>query len=167
MDPLSALSLAGSIVQFVDFGIKLLSGAGELYRSHTGTLKINDQIELTTNDLKALIIKLRCSFYPDTRPDPINEDDEAQRDSFRRICDEATDVAQELLERLSKLKVGDESHRTIRSFKQAIEATWKKKEIIALQGRLQSLKNLLETKVLFSVRLECLPDKMYYAYQLN
>jgi hypothetical protein len=90
MDPLSALSLAGSIVQFVDFGIKLLSGAGELYRSHTGTLKINDQIELTTNDLKAVIIKLQCSFYPDTRPDPINEDDEAQRDSFRRICNEVT-----------------------------------------------------------------------------
>jgi hypothetical protein len=152
MDPLSALSLAGSIIQFVDFGTKLLSGAGELYKSPTGTLKINHQIELTTNDLKALITKLRSSFYLETQPDPVNEDDEVQRESFRNICDEAADVAQGLLERLSKLKVEDENHRRIRSIQQVIRAAWKEKEILALQERLQGFRRLLETKVIFSVR---------------
>lgn len=36
MDPLSALSLAGTIVQFVDFSCKLISQTRKAYKSTTG-----------------------------------------------------------------------------------------------------------------------------------
>jgi hypothetical protein len=59
MDPLAALSLAGTIVQFVDFGSKLLATGRELYKSTNGSLTVNDEIELVTSDLLAITLKLR------------------------------------------------------------------------------------------------------------
>ena len=52
MDPLAALSLAGNIIQFVDFGGRLLGGAGEIYRSADGSLKVHDELELVATDLR-------------------------------------------------------------------------------------------------------------------
>jgi hypothetical protein len=46
MDPLSALSIAASVVQFVDFGTRLLSGTREVYKSASGQTK--DIVELST-----------------------------------------------------------------------------------------------------------------------
>ncbi len=62
MDPLTALSLAGTIVQFVDFGCKLLAKGRELYKSSTGVLTVNEELELTTTDLRALIEKMQKPF---------------------------------------------------------------------------------------------------------
>jgi hypothetical protein len=59
MDPLSALSLAGTIIQFADFGSKLLSESLQLYKSSRGTLDANEQLELVTADLQSVIAKLR------------------------------------------------------------------------------------------------------------
>jgi hypothetical protein len=59
MNPLSALSLAGTIIQFVDFGRKLLGGAVDIYRSASRSLAVNDEIELEATDLKELVVKLR------------------------------------------------------------------------------------------------------------
>lgn len=59
LDPLTALSVAGTIVQFVDFGTKPLSQANELYKSSVGTLKSNYELELVMTDLRGLVIKLR------------------------------------------------------------------------------------------------------------
>jgi hypothetical protein len=66
MNRSTALSLAGNIIQFVDFGTKLFTDVGELYRSLAGSLTINDEKELVTTDLQVLIKKLRDSVIPET-----------------------------------------------------------------------------------------------------
>ncbi|KAF8851727.1 hypothetical protein BDZ45DRAFT_808104 [Acephala macrosclerotiorum] len=43
MDPLSALSLASTIIQLVDFGSKLLSKSVQLYKATNGTLKAHEE----------------------------------------------------------------------------------------------------------------------------
>lgn len=45
MDPLSALSLAACIAQFIDFGLRLVSDAYEIGKSATGTTKRTDDLE--------------------------------------------------------------------------------------------------------------------------
>jgi hypothetical protein len=50
MDPLTALSLAGTIIQFVDFGCKLLAEGKELYKSTTGILTVNEELELAVDE---------------------------------------------------------------------------------------------------------------------
>ena len=152
MDPLSALSLAGNVLQFIDFGTKLFSKAGELYKSTVGSLAANDQLELVTADLRALVSKLRQSLSSEeTQGETVQEDKETWS-SFNRVCDEAADVADEIILRLGKLRLQDGKFRRLRSILQAVETLWSEREITSLLKRLSSLRIALETRVLFSIR---------------
>lgn len=150
MEALTALSLAGTVVQFVDFGTKLLSDGKGLYKSSTGALKVNEEFELVTADLRALNTKCRfgCS-WPVERPcGPITED---QHD-FEKICDGAAKVAEELIGRLNELKVKGSKHRKWESFQQALKSAWSKEEISSLLKRLSNFRDALLNQVLFSIR---------------
>lgn len=138
MDPLTAVSLAGTIVQFVDFSSKLLSAGRELYKSTAGSLTVNDEIELVTSDLLAIIRKLRP--------------DETISLEFRKICDEAARLAQELLGRLDKLKVKEKDREKWKTMKQALASVWSKDDITALFERLSRISDAIETRILLSVR---------------
>lgn len=152
MDPLSALSLAGNILQFIDFGTKLFSKAGELYKSTVGSLAANDQLELVTADLRALISKLRQSLSSEETQEETAQEDKETWSSFNRVCDEAADVADEIILRLGKLRLQDGKFRRLRSILQAVETLWSEREITSLLKRLSSLRIALETRVLFSIR---------------
>jgi hypothetical protein len=150
MDPLSVVSLVGTIVQFVDFGGKLLSNAVELYRSPIGTLAAHHELELVTTDLQALISKLRQSLYSGNEPP--GQETASQRESFEVLCDEAVKVAEELVNRLERLKIKDGKLRKWQSLQHAVEAAWSRKELVDLKNQLLGLKDALETRVLFSIR---------------
>jgi hypothetical protein len=151
MDPLAALSLAGNVIQFVDFGSKLLSRAEELYKSSRGSLAVNDEIELVTADLKDLITKLRGSFLAKDENEALSQQDQVNKTSFRSVCDEAAKVADELVGRLTKLKLNGK-HRKLGSLQHAVRSLWNEREVASLMKRLLNLKETLESHVLFSIR---------------
>lgn len=152
MDPLTALSVAGTIVQFADFGCKLLSGYRELYKFTSGTLAANEEIELVTVDLQAVVLKLRRSVCPKDPSNSLIKDEQWDRNPFKKICDDAVTAAEEIIERLHKLKVKRVKDRKWESFWQAVKSAWSQEEIAALMKRLANLKEALETRVLFSIR---------------
>ncbi|PMD17222.1 hypothetical protein NA56DRAFT_752573, partial [Hyaloscypha hepaticicola] len=151
MDPLTALSVAGTIVQFADFGCKLLSGYRELYKFTSGTLAANEEIELVTVDLQAVVLKLRRSVCPKDPSNSLIKDEQWDRNPFKKICDDAVTAAEEIIERLHKLKVKRVKDRKWESFWQAVKSAWSQEEIAALMKRLANLKEALETRVLFSI----------------
>ena len=162
MDPLNALSLAGTLIQFVNFSSKLFSGAKSLYKSANGALAVNDELELIVSDSNAVLSKLQA--YAQSLHHSVGEYDamaQDVRDDFKNVCDEATRVAAELTERLQSLKVDKKAEgyrRMWASLSHAIKSAWSHEEIIALQQRLKDLKNALETRVLLSFRfLQPLP----------
>jgi hypothetical protein len=55
MDPLSALSVAAAVVQFVDFGTRVLSDARHIYESSSGQTSMNLELSTVANDLSRLI----------------------------------------------------------------------------------------------------------------
>ncbi|CAG8948956.1 hypothetical protein HYFRA_00002084 [Hymenoscyphus fraxineus] len=144
MDPLAALSIAGTIVQFVDYGTRLLSNTHELYRSSTGTLEANNLLELVTIDLQALITKLRASIS-------VQGADQEEL-SFQRLCDQAAQVAQELLGRLDNLKIKSSKKNPWESFQKAIKSAWSEREITDLKARLLGFREVLDSRLLFSIR---------------
>jgi hypothetical protein len=127
-----------------------LSNAIELYRSSIGTLAAHHELELVTKDLRALISKLRQSS--NKGDEPLDREDEPQQRSLEVVCDEAVKVAEEIVNRLEKLKVKDGKLRKWHSLKQAVESAWSRKELLDLQNQLQGLKDALKTRVLFSIR---------------
>ena len=58
LDPLSAVSLAGNVLQFVEFTSKLLINAHELLKSPEGSLEPNRQLEFLAADLSKITGKL-------------------------------------------------------------------------------------------------------------
>jgi hypothetical protein len=54
MDPLTALSLAGNVVQFVEFASSVAILAHKLYQSATGSTKDNDELEMLARNFQQL-----------------------------------------------------------------------------------------------------------------
>ena len=151
MDPLTALSLAGTIVQFVDFGGKLLKDGRELYKSTTGSLTVNDELELIVADLQALIVKFQHSICSPATSGCLPEADQDLADHFTKICDEATKIAIELATRLHSLKV-KEKNRIWSSIHQAVKSAWSRDELFGMVERLSTLREAMETRLLVSLR---------------
>ena len=112
MEALTALSVAASVIQFVDFGSRLLSNSRKLYKSAGGGLSENIDVELITNDVITLIQSLRRKL-PENRPlskpssgDRVpstgSKDDD---DTIDHLCKRCVEIAEELLRRLEKLKI--------------------------------------------------------------
>ncbi|CZR67110.1 uncharacterized protein PAC_17009 [Phialocephala subalpina] len=98
MDPLSAIGLAGTIVQFVDFSSKLVIQGRGMYK--VGSLQLNDQAEAITKELLDFSTKLRCSS-------PLRGTDESQTQNemaIYKLCGECDVVAKQLLAKLERLK---------------------------------------------------------------
>ena len=154
MDPLSALSLAGNIIQFVDFGARLFAEGQELYKSEAGKLKADEELELVINDLSALVRKIQKAV-PHNAPDVSQADldeDKQELTTFENICHETVKVAEEILKKLDKPKtVGTKGKRKLYVFRQIILRTWTKDEVDGLLKRLSTLKTALETRIMFSI----------------
>jgi len=108
MDPLTAFSVAGTVIQFVDFSSKLLLGAHGLYKSTSGVLTANQELELVTNDLRGAIRKLGI-LATQSGPGQDEEDRKLHRNSrwgdsisYRAHDQARTAEGQGRLERTSK-----------------------------------------------------------------
>lgn len=151
MDPLSALSLAGNVVQFVDFGYKLVSNSRDFYKSSHGALEAHVQLELITSDLRAFLDKLKQRpalklSGPQTRKETKWEAD------FDGICNHAGKVAEELVARQEGLRVKGAGHRRWESLQMAVRSAWRRNEIERLKEELSELRDVLETRLMLSIR---------------
>jgi hypothetical protein len=95
LDPFTVIGLAGNIVQFIDFSLKIVSKASEIRQSADGVLSENFDLEIVTKDLVAINARLGDSLQA---PRVANDLTQEQRrlDDLRRHCAE---VAYELLMR--------------------------------------------------------------------
>ncbi|KAE8449252.1 hypothetical protein EG329_008419 [Mollisiaceae sp. DMI_Dod_QoI] len=154
MDPLTALSLAGNVIQFVDFGTKLLAGTYVLYKSNTGDLETmwNAELYLVTCDLEDIITRFHQPLSPMTASGAtINH--QSGLENLESICKGAAKVAKELKERLESIRVrGPGKYRVWNSFAAAVMSAWSKDEIDELTKRLSSFKDAIATRVLMSIR---------------
>ena len=144
------------MITFVDFGSKLVSGARELYKSASGALSANEELELVTSDLQSVLAKIQ-SFTAKTNSTNVSSSasDSELEASFTKMCNEASKVAEELLGRLSKLTIDTNSkgkRRVWASLSQAVNSAWSSSEIAALASRLQNLKALLQFGLMVDMR---------------
>ncbi|MCJ1381965.1 hypothetical protein MMC17_005077 [Xylographa soralifera] len=143
LDPFTALSLAGTVVQFVDFGNKLIKEGSELYHSASGALSVNAELENITVNLKAVTKKLETPSPTNTRSTETTKETEALR-SLAESCSEAAD---ELLKVLEDLKVKG-ANRQWQSFRQALRSSHKKDQIRKIEKKLDKLQQMLNTRLI-------------------
>jgi hypothetical protein len=141
MDPLSALSVAASVVQLVDFASSLLSSTHEIYHSTTGQTESHKTLEQITLDLTSLNAGLLDCKHQTTIRDP----------ELERLCGGCTQVTSQLLQALRKLRA-QEKHTAWKSFRKALATIWTQGEITLLQRSLDEYRAQISMHALFSFR---------------
>lgn len=149
MDPLTALSLAGTIVQLVDFGTKIVRGTYNVYRSTTAALPVNEELEIITRDLAVLATKLRRPLQAEDISAGLLHN--TQQVALQSLCDQCVRVADKLLARLEGLKVKGKK-QAWRSFQHAIKAAWAQKEVDELTATLSKYRASIHTYLQLSLR---------------
>lgn len=101
LDPLTAISLASSVVQFTDFCIRLVAGSIEVYQSATGVNSERSVLEIKTIHVRNLADKV-LSHLKDNKDDGLAARDENE---LRRLAKSCQRIADDLLSVLDDLKV--------------------------------------------------------------
>ena len=151
LDPLTAISLASSIVQFTDFGIKLVTGTIELYHSADGLSgersNLEHQINLVHEYAETII---RSSEH--------NDDDDSASENDKKLGEIAASckrIASDLLSVLDlKVKKPAGPGRKWESFRKAVAALTphNKNKIETLDKRLRLVKEVMLTRIQFMMR---------------
>jgi hypothetical protein len=139
-DPLTAIGLVGNIVQFIDFGCKIVSKTTETYKSADGVLKENADLEIVTNDLISINTILTTSSAA-TSADP----------ALENLCLGCVEVSTELLAALAKVKAGKDPTKW-RSVRKALRSVWSKDKISSLEARLGGFRDEVNLRIVVSLR---------------
>jgi hypothetical protein len=153
-DPLTALSAAGAVVQFVNFSCKLISSSRLLY-TESG-LTVHGQAASATNDILDYAVKLRQPLHAPAQSATATEtltEDELLLKSIRKGCD---DLACDLLARLDKLTVAqkDKKGKTIiwLTLTAAFESIWTEEDLLTIQDKLKEYQRQVDSRVIRSLR---------------
>jgi hypothetical protein len=95
MDPLSALSIAAAVVQFADFGVRLVKNAVELYQAPAGQKRDHLDLAIVSQDLLQLT---------DSIDSKIKEKHHVAGEVFVRLAGECASINNELQAILEKLR---------------------------------------------------------------
>ena len=147
MEPVTALGVAASIVNIVDFAIEVVSKGNKIYHSGDGSLSENHDLEVITNDMLLLQNKLQTSSSELIQGKNLNEDDKALRD----LSTAANDIADQLLAGLNKVKVQGRFRRW-KSLRQAVKSVWSKREVDEMANRLAKIKHQIQMRLMVSLR---------------
>ncbi|KAF7925040.1 uncharacterized protein EAE98_007128 [Botrytis deweyae] len=150
MNPLDALSLAGTIIQFVDFSSKVLAGTNELYKSGAEALAVHQQLGLVVDDLTKMSKRLSDSYWGLSGMGVVSTPSD---DAFMFICRDASELSIELSNKLNSLKLtATGKRRKWETVKQALKSVWTEKDLTALTNRLALLRDSIQMHIVVDLR---------------
>ena len=152
LDPLTAISLASSIVQFTDFGIKLLTRAIKIYESNDGlSTELADQERQMTRIRELadmLIIPMELKEIHRTLTNDERE--------LRRLASACKDLAAEVIVVIDGLKLHKAagSGRKWESFRKSVasQTPWAREKLVTLIARLRSVQESMFQQIQVMMR---------------
>ncbi|KAF7894661.1 uncharacterized protein EAF01_010111 [Botrytis porri] len=147
MDPVSAISLAAAIAQFIDYSCKIVCKSKEIYNSTSGLTTEHNRTETATLRLEELTQSLN---FPSKRA---NSGSSIVHSRLQTIIQECIIVSDTLVNRLNRLKAPTRSQcPKWKSFRMALKSVWSKHEIDEFALRLRDLRKELDTELLLILR---------------
>jgi hypothetical protein len=151
MDPLNALSVASSVVQFVDFGRHLLSASYEIYRSPSGESAKNLDLRTISKDLTDLVAQIKDKVGPSAS---IQLDTSTADFKLAEISKECEMILTEFKDALEKLGRQRRSKKTAFEMARgailtALMDVWNASTVERMRVRLENQKQRLVRATLF------------------
>ncbi|KAK6214428.1 hypothetical protein LQW54_004335 [Pestalotiopsis sp. IQ-011] len=143
MDPLSALAIAAAVIQFVDYGSRLVKRTWDVYKTAAmndleGIPETeNDQLEGISNELKQLAQSVRDStgIHQEHRQPTKAET------NLMWACEESEKVNAELQDLLAKIRRRPIlKHQDDRNPRYAVAKIWEKDKIGQMEQRMENLR---------------------------
>ncbi|KAK7913837.1 hypothetical protein PG985_011540 [Apiospora marii] len=144
MDPLSTVSLAGTVISFVDFSLKLASKATDIYSSENGSSDEESNLETICATLSECSAKLSTAISGGSNQLPRSR---SRIQDLAQACQ--TDCAAMLrvlkkLKEARKFEPGDNSfQRRTKALRGALKAAFKGPELKSIEARLQRTQSTL------------------------
>ncbi len=152
LDPLTAISLASCVVQFTDFGIKLVTGSIELYHSVDGTNAERSNLDKKVTRVRNLADKIILPLEHKHGDGPASKDEE----ELIELAKSCKRIASDLLKVLDDLKVKKSAGlgRKWESFQKAVAAQTphNKNKIMALEKELGRVKREIFDRIQIMMR---------------
>jgi len=147
MEPLSALSIATAVVQFLDFAGKVVSGTWQIYRGQPpkGT-EANSDVRSITISLNKVTKNLQASKRKSSSKHWSSQDA-----AISMLAESCTEVGEQLLTLLDRLR-SQSNHRAWASFRTALRTIWSEKEVDKLCQTLDSYRQQISMHILVSLR---------------
>lgn len=146
MDPLTAFGLAANVLAFVDFTAKVVGKANAIRKSSQKLSPEDSQVSDITRRLQ--------SFAFDFGQSPVHagsSGDSHGDKQLQDICRECSNIADELLSRLSRLAITGKISR-FKSYRQALKSVWDGRTIDNLFQRLELFRGEINTYLLVGIR---------------
>jgi len=157
MEAIIALGVAGNVIQFLDFGQKLISTTLEIYTAGSGATFSNKESETLLKDFIESIDTVSENLLQyDTRLGEKLSQATAQN-GLQDIIDDCRNLAAELLARFEKLKSQRKPGRWQSTVK-AVKFMWQDSELVKLQERLSKYQSQVAWHILLSLRDYCPPS---------
>ncbi|OAL39468.1 hypothetical protein AYO20_01338 [Fonsecaea nubica] len=134
LDPVSAISLAAAIVQFVDFSAEVIQGVREVNGSISGATERNRSLEVVVSEMRNLVLKFSKPHHSQQ-----SEDEKA----LNRVADECRILAEQIIGLLQKIKAGD-SDSTLQVVWAVLKDRKYQRQKLELEERLERCRNHLE-----------------------
>jgi molecular chaperone GrpE (heat shock protein) len=146
LDPLTALSLAGNIAQFVDFSGRIISRTRELTKSSHRTTQEAYNAEILIRDLVSITEQVKDGARSASASSPAEEDK-----ALEALCDGCIILSERMIKRLEKLKL-EEGAGKRQAFLHALKSVWSQRELESEESQLATYRSQLEFRVLTSFR---------------
>lgn len=128
MDPITAVGFAASILMFIDFGYKIVTGTLEVFKA--GTTSENAHVSVVINDFRAVV-------KPLSRQPPGESDHEK---ALKALAVECQELSRELVSLLERLKTAPDSSKW-KSVKVVLHSMRKKGEVADLEDKLDKYRS--------------------------
>ena len=138
MDPLAALSLAACVVQFTDFGIRLLSESHAIYKSSSGQTLRSIELSTVASDLSLMSEEVEQQSRKLASSSPAGRSEL----TLVRLCGECKVVSQELQKAVAHLRADGSGsiNLAIKSFVVAVKGFWSSDKINGLRDKLVEIR---------------------------
>ncbi|KAF8851240.1 hypothetical protein BDZ45DRAFT_767290 [Acephala macrosclerotiorum] len=151
MEAMAAFGVAGNVIQFLDFGQKLVSTSLEIYIARSGASTSNKEYEKLLQDfIESIDIVSENLLQYDRRLD-ITPPQASSQNGLQEIVDDCRSLAAKLLTRFEKLKL-QRKPGLWKSSVRAVKCMWQESELVDLQKRLSRYQSQFEWRILLSLR---------------
>ena len=141
MEPLAALGLASAVIQFIDFGSKLLKETGEIAESGS-TISVH-YLKTVTGDLESFNKTLGQQVL-----DQLNGSNSEEEEALCELISKCSSLARELLDGLANVSSQAGKGAKWANIRAALKTIWKKDRIETLARRLNEYRDQLILRVL-------------------